>query len=173
MSPFVLSQVLAGLAFGLGLMSVQFRSRRRVLLCLALSTAANASHFVLLGRHAAAALLVLIGVRYLVAIAWLDRRLMYLFLLATAAGFAATWDGPLGLLALLAALVGTYGSFQAADRTLRRCLIAGNSAWLLHNALAMTPVAALMEAFNLTSNVLAYWRFHARRRTSSQAASVT
>ena len=49
-SDFALSQILAGIAFAFGLASVQFKTRRTVLLCLFVSVAFNGAHFFFLGR---------------------------------------------------------------------------------------------------------------------------
>lgn len=163
MSPFLLSQILAGVAFALGLVSFQFRQRRSVLLCLAMLTVFNASHFFLLDRHGPAALMLLIGTRYLVSLYTTDRRVMYFFLALSVAAFLTTYQSPTSLLALLAVFFGTCGSFQPADRNLRLFIMAGNATWLLHNLLVGTPVATLMEAAFLTSNALGYWRFHGAR----------
>lgn len=85
---------------------------------------------------------------------------MYLFLLAAVGAVLPTGASALSILALCGVLLGTYGSFHASDRTMRLCFIAGNSTWLLHNLIAWTPVATLMEASFLASNLLGYWRFH-------------
>lgn len=164
MSTFLLSQILAGVAFALGGISFQFRARRSVLLCLALLTVFNSSHFLLQGRLGPAVVLVLTGVRYLVSLYPVDRKIMYVFLTLATGPFALTYQSPLSLLALLAVFFGTYGSFQLADRTLRIFIMCGNSTWLLHNLLAGTPVAALMEAAFLASNVLGHWRFYGWHR---------
>jgi len=164
MTPFLLSQILAGVAFGLGLLSSQFRQRRSILLCLVLGTAFNASHFLLLQRPGPAALIALIGTRYLTSLYTTDRRAMYLFLVLSAAAFATTYQSPVSLLALLAVCCGTWGTFHPDDRVLRRFIILGNTCWLLHNLLVWTPVGVLMEASFLGSNLIGYWRFYGPRR---------
>lgn len=164
MSTFVLSQILAGIAFAHGLISFQLKPRRSVLLCLFLLTVFNSSHFFLLGRPGPATLQILTGVRYLTAMFTMNRKLMYLFLLVSLVAFLVTFKSPHSFLALIAVLLGTYGSFQPADRTMRIFLMLGNSTWLIHNIFASTPVAAVMEASFLTSNALGYWRFYGTSR---------
>ena len=164
MSTFVLSQILAGIAFALGVVSFQFKERRSVLLCLFFLTLFNSSHFFLLGRPGPAVLLILIGLRFLTAILSTNRALMYLFLFLSLGAFLLTFTSPLNLLALIAVLLGTYGSFQPDGRTMRIILMLGNALWLIHNLLASTPVATLMEASFLVSNLLGYRRFYHPRR---------
>jgi hypothetical protein len=163
MSAFLLSQILATIAFGLGLASSQFRQRRSILLCLVLGTAFNASHFLLLQRPGPAALMVLIGTRYLSSLLTTRRWVMYLFLALSATAFVTTYQSPVSLLALLAVCFGTWGTFHPDDRVLRRFIILGNSCWLLHNLLVWTPVGVVMEASFLSSNLIGYWRFYGPR----------
>ena len=160
LSVFVLSQILAGVAFACGLASFQFKSRRSVLLCLTLLTTFNASHFFLLGRIAPAALTMLTGIRYVTAVLTRNRTVMVLFMILSVGVFWGTFKSPLSFLALLGVLLGTYGTFQPADRKLRLFLMLGNACWLIHNLLAGTPVATVMEASFLTSNITGYWRFY-------------
>ena len=160
MSHFFLSQILAGLAFAFGLASVQFKTRRSVLLCLVFSVAFNGAHFFFLDRPGAGALMLLVGVRYLVALATTDRKVMFLFFLITGVTFAATFKSPLSLLALCGSLFGTYGSFQPLGNKVRLYFMGGNVCWLLHNALAWTPVGTIMEASFLISSIVGYWRFY-------------
>lgn len=167
MSPFLLSQVLASCAFAMGLVSSHFRQRRSVLLCLVAATVFNACHFLLLGRQGPAALMVLIGARYLTSLRTTSRTVMYCFLALSLGAFAFTYQSPVSLLALLAVFFGTYGSFHPDDRVLRRFIMMGNTSWLVHNLLVGSPVGTLMEGAFLTSNALGYWRFYGRQRPAA------
>jgi hypothetical protein len=166
LSPFVVSQILAGMAFALGLASFQFKPRHLILLCLVGSTLLNSAHFFLLEKPGPATLMLLTGIRYLAALSTANRQVMYFFFLITLGSFLLTFKSPLSFLALLGSFVGTYGSFHPSDRGIRLFFMGGNLIWLIHNTLAATPVAAIMEAAFLTSSVLGYWRFHRARRDS-------
>ena len=91
MSDFALSQILAGIAFAFGLASFQFKARRNVLLCLCVSVAFNGAHFFLLDRPGPSTLMLITGIRYLVATISTDRRVMICFLLVTCAAFFTTF----------------------------------------------------------------------------------
>lgn len=160
MSDFAISQILAGVAFTAGLASVQFKSRRAILMCLVVSTAFNGVHFFYLGRPAPGALMLLTGIRYVAALLTTDRKVLVFFLVLTCVTFAATFESKLSLLALCGALVGTYGSFQSAGRTVRLYFMGGNVVWLSHNILAWTPVGIAMEALFLGSSLVGFWRFY-------------
>jgi Bacterial inner membrane protein len=169
MTPFVWSQIVAAGAFACGMTSYQFRERRTVLFWLTGLALLNGCHFVLLDRTTPAVMMLLTAVRYVAAIYSRQRWLLYLFLIAAIGSIALTYSGPLSWLALGGVLCGTVGSFQASDRLMRRCFMTGNCCWLAHNLFAQTPVATLMEASFLTSNVIGYWRFY--RKPSVCAAA--
>jgi hypothetical protein len=168
MSSFLLSQLLAALAFAAGLAAFQFRARPAVLRSWSLCAALNSVHFLLLGVPGAATLAAMISVRFLIASFTSDRRIMVFFMILAVAGFLATFTRPVGILALVATLLGTWASFQPNDRTVRASLAICASLWVVHNAIIGSPVATLMELAFLASNAIGWRRFHGRA-TMAQA----
>lgn len=137
----------AGIAYASDLVSYQFQRRQSVLICLTFLTIFNSCHFFLLELVGPAVLMLLTGTQYVTAIFSQDRRWMLLLLLFSVGAVLLTYSGPLSLLPWCGVVMDTFGSFQTSDRIMRLSFIACNSIWLLHNLLAWTPVAALMEAF--------------------------
>lgn len=160
MSDFAISQILAGIAFVIGLASVQFKSRRYVLSCLVFSTSLNGAHFFVLDWPAPGTLMLLTGIRYVVALQTTNRKALLFFLVVTCATFAATFESWLSLVALCGTLVGTYGSFQPAGRKVRLYFMGGNVAWLSHNILVWTPVGIANEMLFLGSGIVGFWRYY-------------
>jgi hypothetical protein len=159
---FLASQILVGLAFGCGVISLQCRHRRTILLWMAVATVLNASHFFLLDRDSAGTLYLIMCARLLTASVSTDRRWMIVFGIAVLAAAAATYERPLDALALAAALVATYAAFQVTARRLRLAYLACAATWIVHNILAGSPVAVVMEATFLVSNAVGFWRHHRR-----------
>ena len=85
---------------------------------------------------------------------------MYVFIGLILVGFFYSYQSPLGFLGLFATLSATYGSFQKTEQRIRVFHMLSNASWMVHNILVMTPVAAVMEATFLGSNIFGYWRFH-------------
>lgn len=160
MSSFIVSQLLACAAFACGIVSFQCSRRRVLLLWMSGSALTNACHFFVLGRIAPGVLYVAMGARVFTAAFTTDRRLMYVFGGLILAGFFATYQRPLDILALSAALLATYGNFQKSDRRVRLIYMGCAASWVVHNTVAGSPVAALMEVTFLASNVIGYWRFY-------------
>ena len=158
MSTFFLSQCVAALAFAAGLAAYQGRTRRQILGRWSLAAGLNAAHFALLGVPGATTLAAITSVRFLVAAYVADRRVMLVFLALATAGFLLTYIHPFGFLALGATLLGTWASFQPRAGTVRIAFAVCASLWFVHNLLAGSPVAALMEVAFLASNALGWWR---------------
>lgn len=158
MTDFALSQIFASISFIFGLASMQFKSRRSILLCLIVSVTFNSVHFYYLGRPEPSALLLLIGLRFLVAVFTTDRKVMFIFLVFNIITFALTFTSLLSLLTLVGTMLGTYGSFQPVERQVRLYFMGGNICWLTHNIAAWTPVGILMETAFLISSLIGFWR---------------
>ena len=159
MSDFVLSQIVAAIAFVLGVVSFQSKSRRSFLYWISGSAFVNAIHFIVLERPAPAALYVITGSRSLIAAFTTSRKVLYFLLVAILVGFYFSYKNSLGIVGLFATLLATVGSFQRDHQVVRVYFMLSATSWMVHNTLAGTPVAALMEATFLTSNLIGYWRF--------------
>ena len=162
-SPFLLSQILAAGAFVLGLGAFQFAAKRSVFLAMAASALLKSLHFFLLACPEAGVLMLVVASRFTAGIFTVSRLAMYFYIAVSLVVFAATYQGALAWLALLGALLVAVSSFQRSDRTVRLLIMAGTSCWVVHNAIAASPVGTLMELAFLGSNMVGYWRFYQGR----------
>ena len=163
MSAFLISQLLAALAFLFGMASFQFKPRKAVLLSIFFCAIFNATHFLVLERYSVATLIFINSVRFLVAAYWPSQRWMWVFMALASGSFFFTYENAVSLLGLTAALIGTVGSFKHTDREIRVYLMWVSSFWVVHNLLVGSPVAMLMEACFLLSNYIGWRRFYANR----------
>lgn len=167
MSEFVVSQALAMIAFGCGIVSFQTRSRRALLLWLSACATTNACHFFILSQHVPAILFLITGGRCLVASLTVNRKIMYLFFGLILSAFSLTYRNPLDIPSVVFTLLSNYASFQKRQETVRLIYMFCTMFWIVHNILVQSPVAALMEATFLTSNVVGYWRLIHRDQATS------
>ncbi len=163
MSHFALSQILVAIAIGFDLLSFQFKNRRRILACLCCSCLLIAAHFALLGLWTAMGLAFMAAVRMVSSYLTTSKRVMGVFIALAVLTAMVSYQGLLSVLSCLGAVFGTIGSFCREDRQLRLVMMCATSLWLVHNILARTPTAVLMEALFLGSNLLGYYRFYLRR----------
>lgn len=162
MSLFVLSQILIGLAICSDLISFQFKKRSHIVTCLLISCTLISLHFFCLSHWTAACLGLVAATRFLTSIFSTSKRMMGVFICASIVISILTYDGLLSILGCSGALFGTVASFCKDDKQLRQLMFVGTILWLVHNILAGSPGAILMEIIFLGSNVVGYFRYYIR-----------
>jgi len=163
LTPFVTSQILVAIAICFDLLSFQFKERPKIISFLIISCILISCHFALLGHWTATGLGLLATLRFLASLATTSKKIMMVFMAVTIAITIFSFSGILSILSCLGSLFGTAGTFCRDDKRLRQILLIGTSLWLIHNILAKTPTAVLMEALFITSNLVGYYRFYLKR----------
>lgn len=167
MTAFALSQLLAGVAFGLDLAAFQFTRRSVSLTVLAASTSLLALHFWLLAEPGAAGLMVLAAGRYLTAIFTTRRRWMWGFIAMTGLCGWLSWQSPLSALPLAGSLLMTFAAFHHRAGALRLITLSGSVCWLANDILVGSPMAALMESAFMLSTLHSWWRLNRQALTAA------
>jgi hypothetical protein len=166
-SNFVLSQILIGIAICTDILSFQFKKRTKILACLIVSATFISTHFMLLGHWTAAFLGLLAAARFTTSLFTTSKKLMWLFIIATISISVFSFEGLLSILGCTATIFTTAASFSKADKRLRQLMLAGTTIWIIHNYLAGSPGAVLMEALFISSNLVGYFRFYLRPKRQS------
>ncbi len=160
MSAFLLSQVLIAFAIVFDLISFQFKHKRYIVSCLALSCVLSGIHFILLDQWTAAVLMLLASVRYFVTIFCHAKSLMLLFLGLNCGLTYFTYAGWISLVSFAGSTIQTIATFNHSDQRLRLMMLVGISLWLINDLLIGSPMAALMEFTFLCSNLVGYYRYY-------------
>lgn len=163
MSLFLLSQIFISIAICTDLLSFQFKNRKHIVSCLAVSCLLIAIHFILLGHWTAACLALVNATRFLTTVFSTARLFMWMYLSITVVVFLFTYEGYLSILSTTGALLGTVASFSKDDKKLREVMFVGTCFWLVHNFFAGSPGAVLMEAIFISSNIVGYYRYYIRK----------
>jgi len=166
MTDFMLSQILALGTLVTGMAAFQFKDRTMILRLWCIAALFGAAHFWFLDAFEASLLVGVTAARFLVSSFTTDKRLFYFFLLLAIAGFAWTYQSPVSYLALIATLVGTWGSFHGTDAAIRWAMMAAEVCWLIHNIIVWSPVAIGMEVLFFSSNLIGMLR-HRRARDAA------
>lgn len=162
MSNFFISQVLIGIAICFDILSFQFKERTKIVVCLLFSCTLISVHFMLLGHLTATCLGLLAAVRFTASLFSTSKKVMGGFVLATVILSALSYEGVLSILAGAGGVFGTMASFCKEDKQLRQLMLIGTSLWIVHNFLAGSPAAVLMEAIFISSNLIGYFRYYIR-----------
>lgn len=162
MSDFLLSQILIGIAICTDTISFQFKDRNKIVACLLISCTLISAHFMLLGHWTATCLALVAALRFATSLFSTSKKLMALFIIATIVVSIVTYQGLLTIIGCSGALFGTVASFCKEDKLLRQLMLIGTILWIVHNFLAGSPGAVLMEAIFISSNLVGYFRFYIR-----------
>ena len=157
--PFVISQLLSGMAFLLGVLAFQFKARSNILRIWCLSSMANALHFYTLGIYGAALLVLIASIRFLVASYTTKIFILSFFLVINLALLIVNFSQDIGVLAYIASSLSTIASFQKNILLVRSLLAVVSSLWIVHNLYIFSPIATGMEFFFMMSNAVGYWRY--------------
>ena len=159
---FLISQVFAGCALVSDFMSFQMKKKEVLLFFLILSTALLAIHFAFLDRWAGTAMMILAGIKFLVARKTHHYGAMIFFMFATAVGTMLTFKDTADLLILVGGMLVTLAAFQEHDKPLRLIMMVGTLFFIAYNTVVFSPVGVLVEISFLMSNLLGYYRHYLR-----------
>lgn len=162
MSLFVISQILVGIAICTDIVSFQFKEKTKIVACLLVSCTLISIHFMLLDHWTAACLGILAATRFAASLFSTSKKLMVFFVLTTIVVAAFSYEGILSILAGTGGVFGTVASFCKEDKQLRQLMLVGTSLWLIHNILAGSPGAVVMEVLFIGSNLVGYFRYYIR-----------
>jgi hypothetical protein len=160
MSNFVLSQILVGIAICTDILSFQLKERHKIVACLMVSALLISVHFMLLGHWTAAGLALLGSVRFATSIFTTSKKIMVLFMAGILAVTIFSYAGLLSILGCSGTLFSTAASFCKEDKILRQLMLVGTVIWIIHNVLAGSPGAVLLETLFISSNLVGYFRFY-------------
>lgn len=157
-----MSQILIGIAIFFDVLSFQFEDRTKIVACFIVSVLLFSGHFMLLGHWTAAFLGLLAAVRFTSSLFTTSKRLMGIFIFITLVISALSFEGLLSVLGCTATVFTTAAAFCKEDKLLRQLMLVGTMIWIVHNYLAGSPGAVLLEAIFISSNLVGYFRYYIR-----------
>jgi hypothetical protein len=162
MSLFVISQMLIGVAVCSDIVSFQFKERVHIVGCLIVSCIFISLHFMCLGHWTAACLALVAAGRFITSLFSTSKIFLGIFIGVSVVLSALTYEGLLSVLGCTGAIMSTVASFSREDKLLRQLMFLSTGIWIIHNYLAGSPGAVLMEFFFLGSNLVGYFRYYSR-----------
>ena len=78
-----------------------------------------------------------------------------------------SYAGLLSILGCTGTLFSTAASFCKKDKLLRQLMLAGTAVWIVHNVLAGSPGAVLLETLFICSNLVGYFRFYIKPKNQA------
>lgn len=162
MTPYIVSQLFAAIAFSIGLYGFFHRNDKHLKLFIGFAAIAMAVHFCLLEAYTGMMLSLVGATRYIIS--GYSRNTWYM------AGFMAfgviygalthqVWSDALPILGNILAC---YAIFNLSGWHLRACLVVVSVGWVTYNGVHHSVVGMATESFYICANLYNIWR-HNRR----------
>lgn len=165
--PFLISQLLAGVAIIADVFSFQFKERKKIIVFFMIAAICIGLHYLLLERYAAAIIIGVWIIRFFISYHRTDRYLIYvfstLFTIITFTFYKDIYD----VIILIWMTFVTIWVFQKDDKYLRQFMMCGTSCIILYNFLIFSPMWVLLESIFLWSNIVGYYRHYLKKKTAN------
>ena len=161
---YIISQVLAFIAFLFNISAYQLKKKSQILSFTITANALNLIHYILLGAWSGMATKIIAVTRDSYVI-YKDKKSLkgilplVIFISAYVVMAIITYESPLSLLPLLAAVLYTVGIYKGNDQRVRIAAASTCVLWLIYNISVFSIAGAVGDVFIITSNVVAYYHY--------------
>ena len=157
---FIISQILVFFAMIFDFLSLQFKKRKRTMLCFIVSAILISAHYFLLFKITAGIIVFISVLRFITCYFTTNKKFLYLFILLNTIVLIFTYKELSDLLIYTGVIIFTIGSFQQNNALMRKIMMVGTSLIIIYDLIIFSPVGAIMEASLLISNFIGYYRHY-------------
>ena len=170
MDYFILVQILGILTLIIFVISLQQRKKETFLLLQTGGTLLFILQYILTGRVTGAVIFIIVAIRGIVFYYYKKKNLkpstailiVFQIILMVATYF--TWQNILSIMPLIATVAKTWGTWQDDMKWIRKTSVISQSSMIIYNLTASMYTGALTEVCNLTSTLIAIWRYDFRKQ---------
>jgi len=160
---FILSQIAMLFAMAFDFISMQFKKKEYLFLCLVISSCFIATHYFLLNKIAAGVIICFSAIRFFTRIFTNDKRFLYLFIALNTISLFFTYSSPYDLILYFGVTVFIIGNFQKDERLMRKIMMLGTTIIITYNAIIFSPMGVIAESLFLVSNIIGYYRHYVKK----------
>ena len=169
MNNFVLVQILGAITLIIFVASLQQRKKESFLLLQTTGALLFVAQYILTGRTTGAVIFTIVAIRGAVYCYYKknnlapSRTVLIAFMVAVVAAAYFTWQNIFSALPLVTTLAKTWGTWQDNMKLVRKSSLFAQCGMTIYNLSAGMYTGALTEACNLTSSLIAIWRYDRRK----------
>lgn len=161
---FLIAQIIGGIVLILTVISVQFKTKEKILLCQILANVLIAIQYFLLNALTGAVVSVINVIRCLIFYFYKKKNMkpsvffLVVFIIIAVVSGILTWQSIFSIIPIIAAIIFTYGLWQDNVKVTKICtaLTAGN--WTIYNVIVKAYVGAIQSIAETTSAIIAIIR---------------
>ena len=157
---FILSQIFMFGALVFDFLAFQFKERKKMFLCLIVSTSFIALHYFFFNKIAAAVILLLSVLRFIVGYYSTDKKFLYIFIVLNTISLLFTYKEVYDLIIYVGTVIFIIGMFQENSVLMRKIMMISMVLAVIYNIIIFSPMGMLVESSVLVSNIIGYYRHH-------------
>lgn len=161
---FVLAQVIGVIVLIITVISIQFKTKEKILICQIIANVLVALQYFLLNALTGAVVAVINVVRCIIFYYYKKKNkkpsiiFLTIFIIVAIVSGILTWQNGFSIIPIIATIVFTYGLWQDNVKVTRICtaITAGN--WTIYNVIVKAYAGALQSVAECSSAIIAMWR---------------
>ncbi len=161
---FIISQIAMFIAMFFDFLSMQFKKREYLFLCLIISASLISAHYFLLNKIAAGVIVSISVLRFITCYFTTNKKFLYLFILLNSIALFFTYKSPYDLIIYVGVNIFVIGNFQKNDKRMRKIMMLGTAIAAIYNAIIFSPMGVIAETSFLISHIIGYYRHHIREK---------
>lgn len=158
--PFIISQIAVSIAMVFGFLSLQYKKREYIFLCLIVSAILISIHYFLLNKIAAGVIVCISVFRFITCYFTTNKKYLFIFIALNTISLFFTYQEPSDLIIYIGLIIFIVGNFQADNKLMRKLMMGGTSLIVLYNAIIFSPMGLISESSFLISGFIGYYRYY-------------
>jgi hypothetical protein len=142
---FIFSQIAMFIAMIFDFLSLQFKKREPLFLCLIVSASLISAHYFFLNKIAAGVIVFFSVLRFITCYFTTNKKYLYMFIALNTISLILTYKSPYDLIIYVGINIFIVGNFQKDDSRMRKMMMIGTSIAVLYNAIIFSPMGVIAE----------------------------
>ena len=165
MDSFIIVQILGVMTLIVFVVSLQQRKKETYLLLQTAGTLLYIVQYLLTSKFTGAILFAIVAIRGIVFYFYKKKGLkpspvvLIIFLIVLSVSTFFSWQNILSIIPFIATAAKTWSTWQDDMKWIRKTSLLSQSSMIIYNLVAAMYTGALTEACNLTSTIIAIWRY--------------
>ncbi len=161
---FVLAQIIGFIVLGITVISIQFKTKEKILMCQIIANVLVALQYFFLNAITGGVVAVINVIRCIIFYYYKknDKKpsiiFLTIFILVAIGSGILTWQNVFSIIPIIATIIFTYGLWQDNVKVTRICTALTAANWSIYNVIVRAYAGALQSIAECTSAIIAMWR---------------
>lgn len=161
---FILAQIIGFIVLVITVISIQFKTKEKILICQIIANALIVVQYFLLNALTGAVVAVINVIRCIIFYYYKKNNkkpsiiFLSIFIVVAITSGIVTWQNVFSIIPIIAAIVFTYGLWQDNIKVTRICTAVTAGNWSVYNIIVRAYAGAIQSIAECTSAIIAIWK---------------